>query len=182
MFRQSRKLVLAATVFAMTVASSASYADDEDHHQDRDDSEYVAITLGTSPVPTRHDPEAQEAACVALQLGMNLLSPIVPDSTNTPTAVEPADRVVLFPTLGGVELINPHTDLTTLMCKTPGEHGLEDISLAKVLAGFVAAGGEIIVCPLCAYARNIFEPSYGTMGSGVSIHELFIDADKVLSF
>ncbi len=185
MFRQSRKLVLAATVFAMTVASSASYADYEDHHkdrEDRDDGEYVAITLGTNPVPDHDDPEAQEAACVALQLGMNLLSPIVPDSTNTPTAVEPADRVVLFPTLGGVELINPHNDLDNVLCKTPGEQGLEDTPLAHVLAGFVAAGGEIIVCPLCAYARNIVEPSYGTMGSGVSIHELFIDADKVLSF
>ncbi|NNJ97536.1 MAG: hypothetical protein HKP12_10285 [Gammaproteobacteria bacterium] len=165
----------------MTLAASPNYADDDDHkgREEKDDGEYVAITLKTDP---RHD---SEAACVALQLGMNLLSPIVPDATNTLTSVEPAEKVVLFPTLGGVELVNTDTDLNALICQVPGESGLKDAPLAKVLEGFIMAGGEVIVCPLCAYSRFIYDyelPHYASMGNGESIHELFIDADKVLSF
>lgn len=179
MIKISRKLTLAATVFAMTLAASASYADD-DHkgREDRDDGEYVAITLKTDPVNDDH-----EAACVALQLGMNLLSESVPDEENDSTPVEPAEKVVLFPTLGGVELINPMSDLMTFWCTVPdGFGGFTKAPLAMVLANYDSMGGEIIVCPLCAKERGIDVPSYGTMGSGVSIHELFIDADKVIGF
>ena len=183
MIKLSRKLILAATVFTVTLASAASYADEEDRERrgnpEHDDGEYIAITLQTDPVN-----EDAEAACVALQLGMNLLSDEVPDEENELTPVEPAKRVVLFPTLGGVQLINPDSDLMNLWCTVPdGTGGFTKAPLAMVLANYYdVMGGEIIVCPLCAEERGIDVPSYGTMGNGVSIHELFIDADKVIGF
>jgi len=54
--------------------------------------------------------------------------------------------------------------------------------------------GEIVICPLCAFSRGIgteemveagmaeVEPTRGFIGGGVDIHNLFIDADKVIDF
>ena len=179
MFNQSRKIIIASTIFTLSLASTASYADDDERkgRQDRDDGdEYIAITLQTDPTVD------SEAACVALKLGANLLSSSVPDGTGTMTSVEPAEKVVLFPTLGGVQLVNPDTDLSLYECNVLGTPE----KLDTVLNDYISAGGEIIVCPLCAFERN---PQLGTwvtddvsMGNGVSIHELFIDADKVIDF
>jgi hypothetical protein len=93
-----------------------------------------------------------------------------------------ADEVTLFPTIGGVELINPDNSdmLNMLVCDTPA--GSDTGSLAGLLQGFVNLGGEVVVCPLCATRRGITEPTYGIMGNGVDIHDLFLYTDKVIDF
>jgi hypothetical protein len=175
------QVMVAAAVACLTIIGSASYAAPGNSkgsggwEPSADHQESVVIALKTDPV--YGDPEA---ACVALQIGINLLRDTVPDRGNNLTSVTPADRVVLFPTLGGVELINPLNDLTALVCDTPA--GQATGSLAGLLEGFVKSGGEVIVCPLCADKRGITDPTLGTMGSGVDIHNLFLHADKVIDF
>jgi hypothetical protein len=66
--------------------------------------ESVVIAIKSDPLS---DPEP---ACVALQIGINLLSDtIMPPAAGVP--VVPADEVILFPTLAGVEVVNPNNGI-----------------------------------------------------------------------
>jgi hypothetical protein len=136
--------------------------------------ESVVITLKTDPV------EDPEPACIALQIGINLLLSEVPGQPNETVSVKPADRVVLFPTLDGVELVNPATDLSPMDCDTPS--GLNTASLQGLLTRFTGLGGEVQSCPLCANRRLIAAPTFGTIATGEDIHNLFLYADKVIPF
>lgn len=131
----------------------------------------IAIALKTDPL------EDPEAACVALQIGMNLMMRSV--SVNDASVdVEPARDVTLFPTLGGVELVNPANDFSGTDCLT--QSGLTPLS--DVFSGFTEMGGRVIVCGLCAAERGITEPTYGAIGNAQQVHELFIYSDKVIDF
>lgn len=138
-----------------------------------DHMESVVISLHTNPLT---DPEP---ACVALQIGINLLMDTIPVAGN-PIPVTPADEVILFTTTDGVELINPENDFSEAVCDTPA--GPESRSLNQLLMGFVSLGGEAVACPLCAKRRGITDPTYGFIGDGVDIHNLFLFGDKVIDF
>lgn len=139
--------------------------------------ENVVIALKTNPLV---DPEA---ACVALQIGQNLMMPIGGRS---------AEKVTLFPTLDGVEIVSDwmlpvgtkgkhkrNKYPRHLECRTPNGHA----PLAEVLKAFWEMGGEIVVCPLCWGERYPDEePIYGVIADGLQIHNLFLDADKVIDF
>ena len=155
-----------AVAAALAVGAHAAHAED------------IVIALKSNPLV---DPEP---ACVAVQIGINLLSEI--DGTS-------ADRVTLFPTLDGVEIVGermlPNEELPNgrmknypphLDCLTPSGY----VPLPVVLANFAAKeGAEIIVCPLCWGARYPGEmPIYGSVGNASSIHSLFLDASKVIDF
>jgi hypothetical protein len=172
-------LILSLLVASLTFITSASFAAPgagkgaggwepaADHHDS------VVISLHSDPLV---DPEP---ACVALQIGMNLLM----DSINVSGSympVTPADEVVLFVTTGGVELINPANDLSANVCFTPA--GPDSGSLEMLLQGFINMGGKVEICPLCAMGRNITAPTQGTMANGVDVHNLFLYADKVINF
>jgi len=43
-------------------------------------------------------------------------------------------------------------------------------------------GGKVMICPLCATSRGITEPTAGVPGTAVEIHNLFLFADKVITF
>jgi len=86
MINVQRKLVLAAIAVTLGIAGSVSYAFDQ---SSVDNMEQVVISIKTNPLK---DPEP---ACVALQIGINLLM----DLNGT---VLPADKVILFPTIDGV--------------------------------------------------------------------------------
>jgi hypothetical protein len=175
------KMMLAAAVFCLTLFGAGSYAapggsqGSGGWEPSADHQEWVVIAIKTDPV--YDDPEA---ACVALQIGINLLKQEVPDSEDTLTDVTPADRVALFLTLGGVELVNPANAFAGPECDTPD--GPLTARLPDLLDGFLSEGGEVIVCPLCAKRRSISAPTRGMMGSGVDIHNLFLFADKVIDF
>ena len=140
--------------------------------------EDVLIALHTDPT---RDPEP---ACVAPQIGINLLLPEVPvGGVNVP--VTPADSVKLFLTTGGVELINPNNNIykrakPKAVCDTPA--GPKTATLQQLLTGFVANGGEVVICPLCADARGITDPVVGAKANAEGIHNLFLFADKVIDF
>lgn len=151
-----------------------------------DHMESVVIALKSDPL------EDPEPACIALQIGINLLMDSVPGAQG-PVPVTPADEVILFPTLAGVQIINPdnglppndaasdpNAPLNELVCDTPA--GPDTRSLNQLLSGFVALGGRVVSCPLCAEARGITEPNFGYIGNGVDIHELFLYGDKVIDF
>nr|MBS0019975.1 hypothetical protein [Gammaproteobacteria bacterium] len=133
----------------------------------------VVITLQTNPLLN------PEAACVALQLGMNLLRSDISD--------EAVASVTLFPTLEGVSIVSEKMKLRDndkyprrWNCSTPdGEEPLPEI-----LAGFNdQMGTNIVVCPLCWMDRFDGEdPIYGSLGDGPTIHNLFLNADKVIDF
>ena len=139
--------------------------------------ENVVVSLKTDPTK---DPEP---ACVALQIGMNLLMADL-DGDGIDDVV-PADDVTLFLTIGGVELVNPHNSIYNRtkpkpVCTTPG--GVNTASLQALLQGFEMRGGKIMICPLCAASRGITEPTTGEPGTAAGIHNLFLYADKVITF
>jgi hypothetical protein len=175
MMRVSGNLLLAAAALTLSAAGSVSYAADV---SSGDGFEQVVISIKTDPLK---DPEP---SCVALQIGMNLLMDVVPVG-NTFVSVTPADSVILFPTVEGVELINPDNQINKrkkpkLVCDTPA--GENTASLAELLQTFVDSGGEVVICPLCAISRGITEPTQGMLGNAEEIHNLFLFADKVIDF
>jgi len=139
--------------------------------------ENVVIALKSNPLV---DPEA---ACVALQIGQNLMMDI---------GDGPAEQVTLFPTLDGVEIVSdkmlpaevlPNGRIKTypphLDCLTPNGY----VPLPEVLRAYWEMGGDIVVCPLCWTTRHEGEtPIYGVVGNGGQIHNLFLNADKVIDF
>jgi sulfur relay (sulfurtransferase) complex TusBCD TusD component (DsrE family) len=166
-------LVAAFASFMFLVSTgNALAASSEDGLED------VVISLHTDPT---RDPEP---ACVALQIGINLLLSEVPVG-DAMVPVTPADAVKLFLTTGGVELVNPDNNIykrakPKAVCDTPA--GPSTASLQQLLNGFVANGGEVVICPLCANARGITDPTFGAPANAEQIHNLFLFADKVINF
>lgn len=148
--------------------------------------ESVVISLNSDPLVD------EEPACVALQLGINLLSnTIMPPPIGIP--VVPADEVVLFPTVGGVEIVNPANGkpdepdglLNKELCLSFTPEGEPTaVSLNQLLQRFTSLGGFIEVCPLCKAKRFPDEdPNFhAPVSNGVDIHNLFLFADKVITF
>ena len=171
MFNITNKLTLAAMLALLTVVGFTSSAVNAADVSSGDGFENVVISLKTDPT------KDSEPACVALQIGMNLLM--------SPGGAAPADDVTLFVTTGGVELINPDNSIHNRtnpkpVCTTP--NGVKTASLQDLLVGFQGLGGNIMICPLCATSRGVTEPTDGVMGDGGSIHNLFLNADKVITF
>ena len=162
MFNLTSKFKLATmlaslTIFAFTsnVANAAADVSSVDGY------EKVVISLKTDPTK---DPEP---ACVALQIGMNLLM-------SFPEATIPADAVTLFVTTGGVELINPDNSIYNrtkpkAVCTTPGDN----MSLQDLLLGFEGLGGEVVISPLCVKSRGITEFTAGKPANAAGIHNLW---------
>lgn len=144
--------------------------------------ESVVITLQTSPFFNA------EPACVAVQIGTNLLM----DNVGEP--VTPVAEVTLFVTLQGVDAVSPRMPPPTALagptappppiehfCTTPGDDKL----LSDLIANFTTnMGGNIVVCPLCWKTRFPGEtPEFGaTLPTPAQLHDLFLKADKVISF
>ena len=185
----------AAVLAALSAMASVPASAIESEIQD------VVITLQQDPF------ENLEASCVAIQIGMSQLAM--------------GSNVTLFPTLAGVGVVNNEV-LETLYpdddAGRPGkaqghayghrntkwaepEHcvvGKPDGSivmmpLRDLLDGFVNAGGQILVCPLCWYSRYpetmehpellselLYEPA--VMGGPSTIPFLFNDANKVIDY
>ena len=210
MINASTKIILAAAAVTLSLAGSVSNAAPGTSNgaggwePSADHQENIVISLKTDPtagktgIPTEEElveiREAAEPACVALQIGINLLKNTVAVGENK-IPVTAADKVVLFTTLGGVQLINPteDPDLTKLeilnddtVCFAPYEDddGVFKLtqSLNQLLGKFVDAEGEIIVCPLCAMTRGITPEEPAKMGNAEDIHNLFLYADKVIDF
>jgi len=147
--------------------------------------EDIVISVKTNP---ETDPEA---ACVALQIGINLMM----DDVNGPEpgAVVPADAVTLFLTLDGVNVVGPDSSIEDMVCFTP--KGPDTASIRGLLGNFWMMGGDIVVCPLCWAARypdaeptlpqimvdELVDPS-SLIGNGTDIHDVFLYADKVIDF
>ncbi|MFZ0789430.1 MAG: hypothetical protein WAM94_07385 [Chromatiaceae bacterium] len=140
-----KKTLLAGLFLALAAATSGGYAGDErgsgfwkPFEPSVDGQENIVISLSSNPT------EDAEPACVALQIGMNLLMDDL-DGTKPGGEVTPADRVVLFVTLDGVYLVAPQIDLSVQECLTAGGRK----PLSGILSQFVTNGGEVVVCPLC---------------------------------
>ena len=175
-----KKTLLAGLFLGLAAATSGGYAGDDrgsgfwkPFEPSVDGQENIVISLSSDPTVDA------EPACVALQIGMNLLM----DDLNGATdggKVTPADRVVLFVTLDGVYLVAPDSNLSEQKCLTSG--GLKPLS--GILSQFVTNGGEVVVCPLCWSERGYVgqAPTYGTVADAFDIHSLFLYADKVITF
>ena len=171
MIKASKNVLLAVTAVTLSIVGSTSFALDQ---SSMDGMEQVVISIGSDPLK---DPEP---ACVALQIGRNLLM------ANVGVPVTPADRVSLFLTIDGVELVNPDNQINKrkkpkLVCNTPA--GENTASLAGLLEKFVnMEGSEVLICPLCSDSRGITDPTQGKDASAEEIHNLFLFADKVIGF
>jgi len=169
--------ILLVTVGGLSNAAPGKSRGNGGWEPSADHAEFVLITLKSDPTV---DPEP---ACVAIQIGINLLQEVVQvqdDGVEIEVPVVPADEVTLFPTLAGVEIVNPVNDFTELVCDSPA--GPETRSLEQLLNRFINDGGEVVVCPLCALGRGILEATYGALGDAEEIHNLFLKADKVIDY
>ena len=138
MFDITSKLKLASILALVTIfafAGNIAIA-----NSSGDGIENVVISLNTDPTK---DPEP---ACVALQIGMNLL---MTDLDNDKIDdVVPADVVTLFLTTGGVELVNPHDSIYNRakhkpVCTEGG--GGNTASVRALVQGFFVGGGRVWV-------------------------------------
>lgn len=176
-----------AAALATTMSVGFADGDDDDDEGSRnkyrvikalepsvDTKETIVISLATNPID---DPEP---ACVALQIGMNLLMNDL-NGDEEDGKVIPADSVTLFATIDGVELVYEENVFSALDCLTPNGYK----SLDMLLTGFVKLGGEIQICPLCWNARGYAgsEPKNDAeVANAFDIHSLFLYADKVVTF
>jgi hypothetical protein len=186
----ARLLVAVLAVSIMTVAATSLAAPGKSNgnggwESSADHLESVVISLNSDPVI---DPEP---ACIALQIGINLLSDtIAPPSPGVP--VIPVDEVILFPTVGGVDIVNPEYGvpdsseglLNSPECTAFTPAGVQiKVALNQLLTRFTDLGGQTVVCPICKLERfPNDDPNFGIVGNGVDIHNLFLYADKVISF
>ena len=198
MINVSRVLIITSIAFTLIIAGSLANAAPGKSNgvggwePSADQRENIVISLKTDPT-AGEDIEtikkAAEPACVVLQIGNNLLLDMVKVGDNN-IPVTPADKVTLFTTIGGVELINPAADKQEILdndtvCFAPHtEDGVFKTtqSLNQLLDTFVSLGGEIVVCPLCAMTRGIVPELPAKMGNAEDIHNLFLYADKVIDF
>jgi sulfur relay (sulfurtransferase) complex TusBCD TusD component (DsrE family) len=170
MIKTSRYVLLAVAAVTLSFIGSVSYALDQ---SSMDNAEQIVISIRTDPL--------KEPACVALQIGMNLLMPVVDE-----VAVIPADTVTLFLTIDGVELVNPDNQINKrkkpkLDCNTPA--GENTASLAGLLQKFASMpGAGVLICPLCSSSRGITEPTQGKDATADEINNLFLFAGKVIDF
>lgn len=138
-----------------------------------DRQESIAIVVQTDPRTT------VEPACIAVQIGINLLSDDL-DGDGKKDAIA-ANQVSLFPTLGGVAIAADLEALTPPLANCRTANG--ESPLTALLDRFEQLGGKIIVCGLCWTSRfGDSEPSRGSLGDPWSVHNLFLYADKVLTF
>ena len=181
---------------ALAVASSAQGAPGKSKaggwEPSADHVEDVVVSVKSDPL------EDPEAACVAVQIGINLLLDDL-NGDEPGGQVTPADDVTLFLTLGGVNVLSPEA-------MTPGDDAPTCFSLDKngmpvepepplhaLIDRFWMEGGNIMVCPLCWFSRYpdgpmpVPPPSSDLapaelIGDGAAIHDLFLKADKVIDF
>jgi hypothetical protein len=194
MINVSRVLIITSIVFTLGIAGSfANAAPGKSNgvggwEPSADQVENIVISIKTDPTVGENIDEIREAAepaCVALQIGINLLKDMVKVGDNN-IPVTPADRVTLFTTVGGVQLVNPDEEKQAILddetvCFAPDD-GVLFQSLNQLLGKFSSNGGEIVVCPLCAITRGIMPAPPATMANAEDIHNLFLYADKVIDF
>ena len=185
-----RKTISVGIIAALAGAMSVGYAGDKGNRgggfwkafePSVDSEENVVVSLATDPTLN------PEPACVAVQIGTNLLLDDLNGPDNPGGEVAPVDSVTLFATLDGVQLLNSGNAeyIESVECTTPGVN----TSLHDLVNRFVDEGGEIVICPLCWKERKklgeITEepPAYGAVkADAFDIHDLFQYADKVISF
>lgn len=183
MRNDTKRALITGLFLVLGASASVGYADNDRHDRrggkwafepSVDRQETVVVSLSSDPN------EDAEPACVALQIAMNLLMDDL-NGTEPGGKVDPADSVTLFVTLDGVELVAPESDFSTTSCLTPDGPR----PLSGLLSKFVTQlGGEVVVCPLCWSDRGYRGrlPTYGIVASAFDIHDLFLYADKVLTF
>ena len=122
MNRLPRSLAAALVLASLPFVGTSAMAEGKD----------TVISVQTDPS------SAAEPACVALQLGTGLMNA--------------GSRVTIFATLGGVGVAHaPTVANAAILCQRVSQSGQlqTPVPLKAVVDGYLAAGGEILACPLC---------------------------------
>jgi hypothetical protein len=133
-------------------------------------------------------PDAIEKACIAVSLGTQLV-------------MSGGADVTLFPATAGVWLANEtlmiESGAADELCFTPMPQDPKHYTpLLDHVRNFVAAGGDIVVCPLCwitrygppddqGYHPDLVVPlddNGGTISIATGVVDLFLDAEKSIDF
>jgi predicted peroxiredoxin len=151
------KQIIGIVIGLMLIGSTAALAKDK-----------VVLSLQQDPAE-----DGLEAACVALQLGTGLLK----------SAKEKA-KVTIFATLDGVYIADENTYGSTPICETFKDGVLGEAPLRGVLNGFLNAGGEVLLCPLCFAVRQdgvyqLIEDSQIYVANPIP---LLLEANKVIDY
>jgi predicted peroxiredoxin len=123
-----------------------------------------------------------QGAQVAVRLATLLESQVIDMPGNSP---DKPVNVTLFLTLQGPRLVDPANPQDLVFGSAPE-------TLGQVTEGFLAAGGKIYVCPLCATEIGLvpgddllYQDQYSDqikIAGGPDIVKTFLCADKVLDF
>jgi hypothetical protein len=154
---QIKNLVVSSMLGVLLVASPMTFAKDK-----------VVLSLQQDPAA-----DGLEAACVALQLGTGLLK-----------SPKEKAKVTIFATLDGVYIADETTYASGPECDTFSSAGLGTASLRDILNGFLNAGGEVLLCPLCFAARQdgsyvLIEDPQIYVASPIP---LLLEANKVIDY
>lgn len=127
MGKYSKKAIVGMVLGLLLASSPLALAKDK-----------VVLSLQQDPAG-----DGLEAACVVLQLGTGLLK-----------SPKKKAEVTIFATLDGVYIADQNTYDSTPMCDTLSSAGLGEAPLLEVLNGYLGAGGEVLLCPLCYEVRK----------------------------
>jgi hypothetical protein len=127
MGRYSKKVIVGLALGLLLTSSPLALAKDK-----------VVLSLQQDPAG-----DGLEAACVVLQLGTGLLK-----------SPKKKAEVTIFATLDGVYIADQNTYVSQPVCDTLSSAGPGEAPLQDVLDGFLGAGGEVLLCPLCYHVRK----------------------------
>ena len=123
-----------------------------------------------------------QGAQVAVRLATLMESQVIDMPGDSP---DQNVNVILFLTLQGPRLVDPANPQDLVFGSTPG-------TLGAVTEGFLAAGGTIYLCPICATEIGLVSgdellyqegfPGQVKIAAGPDIVKTFLCADKILDF
>jgi sulfur relay (sulfurtransferase) complex TusBCD TusD component (DsrE family) len=173
---------LGTLIFAFLVAFSLPLTGwaDNDRHSGWDDEDQHGCSKGK-----------QQDIVVHLKRHINdLQGAVTAVRLATLMQVQDCADVTLFLTLQGPRLADNRMPQDLLFGTLPDGTPPEEYTLAWFVQGFLGAGGEIVVCPLCAQEIGLIREDGTTpdLLEGVivptpqEIADLFLAADKILDF
>lgn len=137
----------------------------------------VACVTGESLVPAAQAQQKQSIVVVNLKQGSNDLRAAVMAMELAVSLVEKGATVTIYANLEGVRLFDARQP--DLRC------GANDTTVAELYKRFVAGGGQVIVCPLCAEAAGIGADNLregATLATMDRVAEVMLAADQVIDY
>jgi predicted peroxiredoxin len=137
----------------------------------------VACVKGESLVPTAKAGQAQPKVVVNLQQGTNDLRAVSMALELANELLDKGADVTIYASLEGVRVFDE---------RQPDQRcGMGNVTVGQLYQQFIAGGGTVLVCPLCAEANGI-RSEHLRAGAKIEtmdrVAEVMLAADKVIDY